>query len=912
MLMARLRSLWAGITGRPRVEAGIADEIEFHIEARAEHLMESGIAREEALRQARLEFGGREKYKEEIRQARGLRLLDELIGDLKYAVRVLRKGPGFTFAAVATLGLGIAANTAVFGVLNEILLKKLPVRNPDELVQFDTTFEQDAIIASFSGEGRRGFMTSFSYPTFLRFRDKNRTLSDVFAFSPIFTPLTVRVDNDAQTATGQYVSGGYFTGLGVSAHLGRTILPADDSPDAQPVAVISDTYWKSRFAASPNVIGTAITVNRVSFVIVGVTPEGFYGTNVADPPDLSLPLATQSLISPQGARGPWEWWIEVMGRRKSGISREQVLADLQPLFADSARESWDSRPPGLRNASYNSRTVIPRMRVNDGSRGAYLFRYVDFGRMLALLLAVVALALIIVCANIANLLLARASSRQQEISIRLAIGAGRRRLLRQLLTESILLAFVGGAAGVVLAYYGRNFLSWLPAGPMTHKIQPALDWRVFAFTAGLSLLTGVLFGVFPGLRATRADLSPSMRMNANRGGSQRLLVSRSLIVAQVTVCLVLLVGAGLIIQSVRNLLAAQIGFNAHNLLIFDVDTQTGGDNRVKTRQLYERISERLGALPGVQSVTFSGIRPIMGGGWWEFVIPSENAGTSKEGIRSFVQNVRRNFLDTMQIPLLAGRGFTLNEEADGSNVALINEAMARQVFKETNPIGRRFQNTGIGQDPPSFEVIGVVRDAKYGQVEEPDPPIMYVPFLQGPSGATFEIRTLPDPVSLMPAVRAAVREIDPNLPPREMETQEDQIREYIGLYRLFAVFTTVFGTFGVLLACIGLYGIVSYSVTRRINEIGIRVALGAGRADIIRLIMRGTYVVAGLGVVIGIGVALVVTRWMSGWLLYGVTPHDAPTFVLSAAIVVAVCGFAAYLPARRASRVDPMIALRYE
>jgi len=920
MLRARLRSLWAGITRRSRVELGMADEIEFHIEGRTEHLMALGASREEAVRQARLEFGAAEKYKEEVRQARGLRLLDEIRADLTYAARVLRKSPGFTFAAVATLGLGIAANTAVFSVLNEVLLKKLPVRNPDELVQFDFVFVKDSMLASFSGSGRKdpstgeGVTTSFSYLTFTRFRDHSQMLSSVFAFSPMFAPLNVRMENEAQTAKGQFVSGGYFSGLGVSARFGRIILPADDNPDAQPVAVISDTYWKTRFAARPDVIGKTIAINRTSFVIIGVTPEGFYGTNVVHPPDLSLPMAMQPQISPDGEpHGSWEWWVEVMGRLRPGISRAQVLADLQPLFADTVRESWDSRPQRYRNASYNSRTVIPRMRVNEGGRGSYLFRYLDFAPMLTLFLAVVGLTLMIVCANVANLLLARAASRQQEISVRLAIGASRGRLIRQLVTESILLALIGGAVGLGLAYYGRNFMAWLPsAGGFAPSVEPSLDWRVLAFTAGLSLFTGLLFGVFPGLRATKADLSPSMRMNANRGGSQRLFVSTSLMVAQVTVCLVLLVGAGLIIQSVHNLLAAKIGFNAHNLVIFDIDTKLGKEDKTKTRQLYERIVERLEALPGVQSATFSGIRPIMGGGWWEAVTPGETPG-GLEDDRVYIQNARRNFVDTMQIPLLIGRRFTLTEDLNGSNVALINEVLAHELFQGADPIGRRFRySSGSELDHPAFEVVGVVRDAKYGQVDESDPAIMYIPFSQGGSSATFEVRTLAEPESLMTAVRTAVRGIDPDLPLTNLETQEDQIRDYIGVYRMFAAFTTIFGTFAVLLACIGLYGIVSYSVTRRINEIGIRMALGAARADVIRLVMRGTFVVACLGVGIGVGVALAVTRLISGWLLYGVTPHDPLTFLAAATIIAAVCSFAAYMPARRASRVDPMSALRYE
>jgi predicted permease len=917
MLRAKLRSLKRALFRRSSMEAGMADELQFHIESRSDDLVRSGMSREEALRQARLELGSAERYKEEMRQAVGFHFIDELRADIKYSARVLRKSPAFSFAAILTLALGITANSAVFSIINEVFIRKLPVGHPDELVHFDWLRVPDSMIAGYSGSGRPSgvgdlpAMTSFSFKTFEEIRDHNQTLSDVAAFKPMFDPINVVADNAPAIARGQLVSGNYFSVLQISAEAGRTILPQDDQDNAQPVAMISGRYWKERFDGSSSVIGKQIRINGLPFTVIGVTPEQFYGIELGKGADVWLPLTAKTNLNVERSTENWRWWVEMFGRIKPGATRAQVLADLQPIWEESVRDTFDLRPPRLRVPAFAQRTVIPPLRANDGSRGPITMRR-HYTPLLLTFVFVVLLILMIVCANIANLLLARASSRRQELSVRLAIGAGRRRLIRQLLTESIALAMCGGLLGFVFTFWSRNFLSWLPeSGNEGLAITPTIDWRVIAFGFGLSLLTGILFGVFPSIRATKSDLSPALRSNIQRGGS-KLLVSKWLLTLQVAICLVLLVGAGLIVRSVRNLQTTDIGFNPQNLVLFDIKPELNKYDEVSGRQLYHRLTTAIEQVPGVESVTMTGIRPIMGGGTWFSITSGETADT-REPLNAYVHNVGTKFFETMQIPLLLGRAITLADDKVEPRPAVINQALAKQLFKDVNPIGKQFKYADPGmQDHVSFEVVGLAKDARYHEIQSENPPTMYVPFSEDPERATFAIRTAITPAAAIAQIRQAVAKVDRELPLVDVTTQEDQIRTEIGQYRMFAAFSTSFGVFAVIMACIGLYGIVSYSVTRSINEIGIRMALGATRSDILRLVMSGIFNVTAVGLATGIGVALALTRFIASWLLYGVSAYDPLTIGGAILLISAVSGLSAYLPARRAARVDPMVALRYE
>jgi predicted permease len=522
-LWARLRSFWHNVLHRSDMERNMSDELRFHLERRAEDLIaRRGLSPAEAMRIARLEFGSVEKYKEEARQSLGLRLLDESRGDLRYTFRTFSRSKGFTAAAIATLALGIGANTAVFSVVDALLLRTLPVKNPEELVVFDWLRTDHSMVARHMGYGRSGpapglgVRTSFSALTVERFREHTATLSDVFAFSPAGT-LNIVADGQADMTSGLFVTGGYFAGLGVAAIIGRTLAVSDDRPQAEPVAVISHRYWQRRFSRDPSVVGKTMDVNRSPVVIVGITPEGFDGPRMSESSDITLPLAFAARLNPTGRSWPVSvWWLQMMGRLKPGVTRGQALAELQPTFADTVRESWAARPPDTPNPT---RSELPQLRVRPGAQGPDGPR-IDAQQTLSAVFAVVAAILLIVCVNLASLQLVRASARRQEVAVRLTLGASRWRVVRQLLTETLLLAILGGIGGAILAWWAKDFMLWLPAreAPI---VDARIDPRVLAFTAVLSAITAMLFGIGPALRATRTDLAPSLKTSAQKGSMTR-------------------------------------------------------------------------------------------------------------------------------------------------------------------------------------------------------------------------------------------------------------------------------------------------------------------------------------------------------------------------------------------------------
>ena len=908
-LWARLRSFWHNVRRRSDVERNMSDELQFHLERRAEDLLaRGGLCRDEALRLARLEFGSVEKYKEEARQSLGLRLVDELRGDLRYALRMCGRSKGFTAAAVATLALGIGANTAVFSVVDALLLRTLPVMNPEELVVFDWLRAPDSMVAGYSGYGRPGpaglgIRTSFSVLTVERFSEHTTTLADVFAFSPAGT-LDVVAQSQADTASGLFVTGNYFAGLGVQALVGRTLSPSDDRPQAEPAAVISHRYWRRRFASDPSLIGKTIDVNRSPVAIVGVTPEGFDGPRMSESSDITLPIAAAARLAPTGRARPVSvWWLQIMGRLKPGVTREQALAELQTTFVDTVRESWAARPPDTPNPT---RTGLPQLRVRPGAQGPDGPR-IDAQQILSAVFAVVAAILLIGCVNLANLLLVRASARRQEVAMRLTLGASRWRVIRQLLTETLLLAVFGGIGGAILAWWGKDFMLWLPAreAPI---VDARIDLRVLVFVAVLSAITAALFGIGPALRATRTDLGPSLKPSTQKGRSRRGVASKVLLTSQVAISLVLLVGAGLLVRTLYNLSKVDLGFNADNLLVFRIQPGVQSDSSSRTFELYDRIMAAIEAVPGVQSCTMS-VMPLIARSEWEEPVRPDGTGPPKS---AFIQIVRWNFLETMGIPLVAGRDLSAADTQGRPRVAIINETMARQVFGERTPVGRHLQFVkGDGRDVP-IEVIGVARDSKYASLEQQVPPTLFLPHAQvPPSGMTVEVRTAADPATVASAIREAVRQADPAIPLAEMKTQRQQIAETIGKPRAFAILTAVSGVVGLLLACIGLYGIVSYETTRRTHEIGIRMALGARRSDVLRLVMRQTVIVVTIGAGIGVALALAASRLIAS-VLYGIAPTDPIAIGSALTLLIGVALAAAYLPARRASQLDPTQALRFE
>jgi len=858
--------------------------------------------------------------------------METIFNDIRYAIRSLLKRPGFTAIAVITLALGIGANTALFSVLDTVLLKKLPVTDPDRLVLFDSVSNAAFTPGSHTGTNRRDPQTglttrsSFPYQTFVRLREQRGECSDIAAFG--FLALNVNADGLADVAMAQAVSGNYYQVLGVPAFLGRTLTDADDSLAASPVAVLSHRYWQKRFGGN-DVVGKQINLNNVAFTIAGVAPPGFEGAmDVGSTLEVAIPLAWEPEVSGDrsGMKGGGTWWLRLMGRLKPGATIEQARASLDVAFQQSALEHREARQAQRRATGQELiRTLEPKdyphLRAISGSQGEMNGREF-FAKPLRLLFGVVVLVLLIACANVANLLLVRASSRQKEIAVRLAMGASRWRLIRQLLTESVVLAMLGGGLGVLAALWIKDSLlgvsEW--AGREMISLNPRLDLRVLAFTFGLSFLTGIVFGVVPALRATRLDLTPALK-DSGRSSSfaSRSLLSKSLVVAQVSLSLLLLIGAGLLVRTLINLQRVETGFNERNLLLFSADPSLLGYKDDRLRALYLQLFEHIEAVPGVRSVTFSRL-PLLshGSSSGTFDRPGAKAGpdgTVPQTGQIYFHNVRENFFATMEIPLLLGRTFTPQDDLHAPKVAVVNQTFAREYFPEENPIGKRFSFDVAKPDP--IEIIGLVKDAKYTSQREETPATMYRSWLQTPGATdsmTFEVRTAGDPKAYVATIREAVRNVEANLPLNNIKTQIEQADETLSMERLFAKLMSLFGVLAQQLASIGLYGVMAYSVSRRTQEIGIRMALGADRARVLKMILRQGLTLTLIGVALGVAGAYVLTKYLESLtsMLFGVQPRDPLTFGAAVALLTIVALVACFVPARRATKVNPVEALRYE
>jgi predicted permease len=841
---------------------------------------------------------------------------------------MLLQAKGWTTVVVLSLALGIGANTALFSAMNGLLLTKVPVKDPDTLVRFRFWGRNDMVNSS-SGYGSlnktpdgQDVRASFSYPMYKQFVADNRTMTDLFACAP-YGRVNIVVDGQADLATAFISSGNYFQLLGVTARVGRTIAPDDDRPSASPVAVISSKYWHSRFGTDPNVVGRTVKVNNVLVTVVGVLSPDFTGVQqpIAELPDMSFPLALDPQLNPTAVNieaeqprlgQPTYWWLQVMGRLKPGATAAQVQGNLEGVFQQTARAGFESflnaLPEKERSTSQNrDRTAVPHLRVEPGARGVYDVNTNDL-RSLTILMVVVALVLLIVCANVANLLLSRATTRHKELSVRLSLGATRPRLIRQLLTESLLLASVGGALGILVGYWGRQLLPGTP-GQMT-----ILDWRMLAFIVAVTGVTGVLFGIAPALRGTGMNVSSALKETGRSVIGSRSILGKSLLIVQVAISLVLLVGAGLFLRTLHNLRHVDVGFNPQNLVLFRVNPSLNRYDDKRMHGLYRDMLERLATVPGVRGVALSNPALLSGSinGTSIYVqgrvYPASRPQGDSNSINRLV--ISPNFFEVMGIPMVMGRSFTDRDSDTSPKVVIINEAAVRKYFPNENPIGKRFGSSleTAGQQ----EIVGVLRDAKYNSVREDAPPTMYVPYPQARLGGTvFELRTAAASTSIMGAVREAVRQIDSNLPVTDVSTQIEQVEKRFMQEKLFAQAYTLFGGLALLLASIGLFGLMSYNVSRRTNEIGIRMALGAQRQDVLRLVMRESMILVVIGVTTGLAIALASSKFVAT-LLFGLPPTDVTTMLLAMLVMVVVSALAGYLPARRASRVDPMVALHYE
>jgi len=843
--------------------------------------------------------------------------------DLRYGARMLLKQPGFTAVAVLSLALGIGANTALFSVADEVLLKTLPVRSPEQLVLFSWTsgprLMGDGFWPGVFVDPKTGASTSqsFSYLTFQQFQTESASLSDVFAFSGMFR--MNGLDQDLDSPSGQLVSGNYHTALGVPAVLGRTLTVDDDDETASPVAVISHRYWDRAFGLDPATVGKTINLGKTVFTIVGITPAGFSGTqDLGASPDFSIPLGMANRISDIGPKfadtmknQPWLWPLMVMGRLKPGAGFNQVRVELEGAFRATALEGFNSNP---RFTPAADPPDTPQLGVDAGGKGLTESRRA-LSKAVTIMMVIVSLVLLIVCSNLANLLLARAATRRKEIAVRQALGASRLRVIRQLLTESLVLAICGAALGVLFAVWGKDlFLVWINRVTPSFVIQPRLDLRVLGFTAAVTVLTGIVIGLAPALRATRVDLNQVMKDSSRGSSASRSFVSRALLVTQVAMSVVLLVSAGLFVRTLLNLQRADLGFNTKNLLLFDVHPQWNKHKRPQLADLYERVIERLRAVPGVRSATTSRV-PLLERSMGDAVIvvpgrirePGEDPSV-------YVQFVWHNFFETMEMPLVMGRSFGPRDRFGRPYLAVVNETLARKYFHDVDPIGHHFAVTKDVRAQEvaaseSVEIVGVVRDAKYTRAREGALPAVFFPF--SPDPATFEVRTSIDPAPLIASIQEGVREVDADLRLLNFRTQTEQVKLTFARERHFAFLSSLFGVVALLLACVGLYGLLSYGVANRTQEIGIRMALGADRWHVVRLVMRETLVLVLMGVGIGLVGAFAVTQMIAS-MLYGVAPNDSVAILVAISLMILVSAAAACLPARKASRVDPMVALRYE
>jgi len=826
------------------------------------------------------------------------RLEDEMFQDLRFGLRMMLKQPGFTAMAALTLALGIGANTAIFSLVDAVLLKTLPVRNPEELVFF----------GHFGRTGDRDDRLASNYPLYEHLRDHNQSFAGMSGLWPM--SFKVRQESGVEIVPGQYVTGSYFSTLGVSALLGRTISTADDA--GAMVAVISHRFWEGKFAKDPAVIGKPMVVNGNSLTIIGVTPPDFLGLLPGEPTEISIPLAAQPKVSAEfGDRREMReglWGLTILGRLKPGAQAEQAPADLDTLMRQWMTEN--KFPQQMVDNSFTRAELLPAGQGLDGLR----FR---FSKPLQALMGAVGLLLLIACANIAGMLLARSATRQKEMAVRLAMGASRQRLIRQLLTEGVLLAALGGVAGVLFGWWGSDLLvAFISSGPVPVKLDVSPDLRALGFTAAVSLLAGVAVSLAPALQSARIDLTPALKESvATVGFGRRWQSGRALTALQVALSLVLVIGATMFAFSLRNIIGLGAGFQTENLLLAGFDPFGTGYDRNRLNAFYSDALERVRSLPGVRAASLSTNMPLSGDDSTRPLSVPGYVPIRPEDRAIHVNWVSTAFFETMRIPLLKGREFMTSDGDGAAKVAVINETLARFYFGDTDPVGKA---VWIGREPngPPIQIVGVARDSKQKNLRQAPPRMIYLPFLQDrQSYVTLEARTTMNPATLIPVVRQALLEVSRDIPISEIKTGQAQLDGGLVAERLITTLSNFFGALALLLAAIGLYGTLSHFVARKTREIGVRMALGAQRNDVLRLVMREASWPLLIGISVGLLAAMAIYRVVTDQfsnLLFGVTATNPVVLSLSVAALLVTAALAAYLPARMAAKVDPMVALRQE
>ena len=1022
---------------RNRILEELDQDIRDHIESETQDNIERGMSPEEARYAALRKFGNVTRVKEETREVWSFVWLEQLAQDIHYGLRMLAKSPGFAAVAILTLALGIGANTAIFSLVDAVMLRSLPVENPSQLVLLKWGARNAPNI--------HGYMTSGDCPTDLRPGAANPSgcsfsepmfseiaQANVFSATAAFANsgrLILTGNGPATVINGQLVSGDFFHTMGLKAAAGRLFDAADDTPSAAPVAVLNYGYWQSAFGASRDVIGHTIELNNVPFTIIGVAEQRFTGITPGSDYDVWLPLSDAQRISDpvrwQNRSGDVShWWLTIVGRLKpgtpiaqaqaavSGIFRNEMLHGPVPVFNGGEMAATPTLRPGPRGPgrggavgsqmvfggtpappagnpptsmpappgsapqkvplrsrrealggplpqSPGNKPVIapaPQGAVpaggaheSEAASGPQTLSMPDdnpkvtlvhaqtgltgarsqYSNPLYVLMLAVGIILLIACANVAGLMLARAAARQKEMAVRLALGAGRARVARQLLTESVMLSVLGGVLGILFAYWGTHaiisFVSNNQARPL--GFATGVDLRVLGFTVAVSLLTGILFGVAPAFRGARVDLTPALKEGEGSSSSLRhaggkwFSIGNALVVAQVALAIVVLVGAGLLVRTLQNLRSIDVGFDSHNILIFEIDPTLIGYKGPQMDSFYRDLQGRLSQIPGVKSASYSMV-PLLSDGL--MVTMFHWPGTPQDqNSEADVLGVGPNFFETLHIPLLAGRGFDasdfkLSAANDGASPTLartpviVNQAFVEKYIGKQSPLGKQFgQSEADANRPrsPGYEIIGLVRDAKYNSLRREIHPMMYMP--QSFGGASFELRTAADPQAILPAIREVVAKVNTNLPLFDVKTESEQIDRLLFQERLVARLSSFFALLALVLACMGLYGLLSYEVSRRTREIGIRMALGAHPGSVLKLVLRQGILLAIVGAAAGIGVALGVTRYLAS-MLYDVHANDPLTMLAVALLLTLVTLAACYIPARRAMRVDPLVALRYE
>jgi predicted permease len=914
-LFARLRNL----ASRQSDDQRFLEEMEEHVSRQTEENLRSGVAPAEARRQAVLKFGAVEAIREQYHAEKSLPFVESIVQDVRYSVRILRKSWGFTSMAAISLALAIGANTTIFSVMKRLLLDRLEVPHAEQLRLLHWHGDKHTAVSNMWGitdnvaEGIAA--ASFSYPAFEQLRRDNHVLEDLFAFKNVGT-MNATIDGNAQILQGELVSGNFFDHLQVQPQLGRPILPDDDRIGAPSVALISAELWRREFGSSPAVVGRTIKVNMAPVTIIGVAPSGFTGAeSVQSSPDLFLPLSSQPLVEPRGKNGsllgassPQIWWLNVMGRARDGVADISAEAALDTSLSAVVRST-------LR---LDANTTIPRLDVLDGSRGLFRSKQM-FARPLEVLMAVVGLVLLLACSNIASLLFARSMARQREVALRLALGAGRARVLRGVLTESFLLSTLGGALGVALAFAGCRVLPTLLANPWeTSQFTMPLDWTVMAFTASVTLLSGLLFGTVPAWIAARSDGGACLK--ATGPGSTRRrkgLSGRMIVTFQMMLSTLLVAGALLFVGTLIQLAHVNPGFRTDHLVLFAIQQPELRYPAPKDLQLHRQIEERLRALPGVQSVTLSEVGYISDSMENTNFLPEGETPNPDKDQSAWNNAVGSGFFHTMGIPILAGRDFNENDTASAPKVGILSESLARKAFPDQNPIGKRFLahfHPSEGKPGDLIEVVGISGDTRYWSLKQDPVGMFYQPYQQTPNldfGATYEVRTSLSPASVAPSLRKAVQSIDPDLPLQEIRTQQEQIDASMQQERIIAALTASFGVLALVLASVGVYGVMAYSVAQRTSEIGIRMALGARPREVLTMVLREATWIALVGIACGIGATLLSTHLVTS-LLYGLHPND-PLILATSALLLALTGLvASWVPARCAAAVQPMQALRHE